>query len=304
MTAPPFPSALPPVLLLGGGKMGGAMLAGWREGGLAPSVVVDPAAPALAGPGVQVVGSVAEVPADFRPAAVVLAVKPQQAAAAVPALADLARGAVILSIMAGTTAVRIGAMLGAGAAVVRAMLAMLGLDPFAAPWTGVQTDNSLGAGAGVVRAMPNTPAAIRRGISVACRGPGVSDVQAALCSALLSSIGEVAWVEDEGLMDAVTAVSGSGPAYVFLLAELMQRAAEEQGIPTALARQMARTTVAGSGALLAASAEDAAALRIAVTSPGGTTQAALAVLMADGAWPTLVSRAVDAAARRSRELAG
>ncbi len=272
MTAPPFPSALPPVLLLGGGKMGGAMLAGWREGGLAPSVVVDPAAPALAGPGVQVVGSVAEVPADFRPAAVVLAVKPQQAAAAVPALADLARGAVILSIMAGTTAARIGAMLGAGAAVVRAM--------------------------------PNTPAAIRRGISVACRGPGVSDVQAALCSALLSSIGEVAWVEDEGLMDAVTAVSGSGPAYVFLLAELMQRAAEEQGIPTALARQMARTTVAGSGALLAASAEDAAALRIAVTSPGGTTQAALAVLMADGAWPTLVSRAVDAAARRSRELAG
>ena len=270
MTGPA--ALLPPVLLLGGGKMGGAMLAGWRERGLAPSVVVDPAVPALAGPEVQVVASVASLPPDFRPAATVLAVKPQQADAAVPGLAPLVGNGVVLSIMAGTTTRRIGAMLGAGAAVVRAM--------------------------------PNTPAAIRRGITVAFRGPGVNDPQVALCDALLSSIGEVAWVEDEGLMDAVTAVSGSGPAYVFLLAELMQRAAEEQGIPATLARQMARATVAGSGALLAASAEDAAALRVAVTSPGGTTQAALGVLMADGAWPALVSRAVDAAARRSRELAG
>ena len=270
MTQPPAP--LPPVLLLGGGKMGGAMLAGWRERGLAPSVVVDPALPPLAGPGVQVVASVADLPAGFQPAAVVLAVKPQQAASAVPDLAHLVSGAVVLSIMAGATTARITGMLGAGAAVVRAM--------------------------------PNTPAAIRRGITVAFPGPGVGGAQRDLCDALLSSIGEVAWVGDESLMDAVTAVSGSGPAYVFLLAELMQRAAEEQGIPASLARQMARTTVAGSGALLAASAEDAAALRVAVTSPGGTTQAALAVLMADGAWPALVSQAVDAAARRSRELAG
>jgi len=263
---------LPAVLLLGGGKMGGAMLAGWRERGLAPSVVVDPAAPALAGPGVQVVSTVAGVPAGFRPAAVVLAVKPQQAVAALPGLQALAPGAVVLSIMAGVTVARIGALLGAGAAVVRAM--------------------------------PNTPAAIRRGISVAVRGAGEDEGQAALAEALLASVGEVAWVEDEGLMDAVTAVSGSGPAYVFLLAELMERAAVEQGLPPALARQLARATVAGSGALLAASAEEAAALRVAVTSPGGTTQAALGVLMADGAWPALVSRAVDAAARRSRELAG
>lgn len=270
MTEPAVP--LPSVLLLGGGKMGGAMLAGWRERGLAPSVVVDPAAPALAGPGVQVIGSVAELPPDFCPAAIVLAVKPQQADIAVPGLASIVRSAVVLSIMAGTTTRRIGGMLGARPAVVRAM--------------------------------PNTPAAIRRGITVAFRGPGVDDAQAALCDALLASIGEVAWVEDEGLLDAVTAVSGSGPAYVFLLTELLQRAAEEQGVSPALARQMARATVAGSGALLAASPDEAAVLRVAVTSPGGTTQAALAVLMADGAWPALVLAAVDAATRRSRELAG
>ena len=113
----------------------------------------------------------------------------------------------------------------------------------------------------------------------------------------------MAWVEDEGLIDPVTAVSGGGPAYVFLLAELLERAAMEQGIPPLLARQLARVTVAGSGALLAASAEDASALRVAVTSPAGTTERALAVLMADAAWPAQVSRAIDAATRRSRELA-
>lgn len=273
---------LPPVLLLGGGKMGGAMLAGWRERGLAPSIVVDPAAPGLAGPGVQVVGSVAEVPPGFRPAAVVLAVKPQQADAALPGLAALASGAVVLSIMAGPTVARIGGLIGGA----------------------LESDPGTALKAAIVRAMPNTPAAIRRGITVAFRGAGTDDAQAALCDDLLASIGEVAWVDDEGLLDAVTAVSGGGPAYVFLLAELLERAAVEQGIPAALARQMARVTVAGSGALLAASAEDAAALRAAVTSPGGTTQQALAVLMADGAWPSLVSRAVDAATRRSRELAG
>jgi len=262
---------LPPLLLLGGGKMGGAMLAGWRERGLAPSVVVDPAAAGLAAPGVVVVPDVAAVPAGFRPAAVVLAVKPQQAAGVVPGLARLASGAVVLSIMAGPTVARIGGWLGDAA---------------------------------IVRAMPNTPAAIRQGITVAFAGPGVDAAQRALCDALLASIGEVAWVDDEGLIDAVTAVSGGGPAYVFLLAELLERAAAEQGIPPDLARRMARATVTGSGALLAASNQDASALRVAVTSPGGTTERALAVLMADDAWPALVSRAVDAATKRSRELAG
>lgn len=264
---------LPPVLLLGGGKMGGAMLAGWRERGLAPSVIIDPApgVAALAGPGVQVVAGVDDIPMDFAPAAVVLAVKPQQADAALPDLARFAGGSVMLSIMAGRTIAGLRAMLGDAA---------------------------------VVRAMPNTPAAVRQSITVACPGPGVTSAQRALCDALLSSVGEVAWVDDESLIDAVTAVSGSGPAYVFLLAELMERAAVEQGIPASLARQLARVTVAGSGALLAASAEDAAVLRVNVTSPGGTTERALAVLMADDAWPANVSRAIDAAAQRSRELAG
>ena len=267
----PLPPGLPPLLLLGGGRMGGAMLAGWRERGLAPSVVVDPAAPGLAGPNVHVVPDAVGVPAGFCPAAVVLAVKPQQADAAVPPLARFGAGSVFLSVMAGRTVASLHGLLGPAA---------------------------------VVRAMPNTPAAIRQGITVAFAGPGVTAGQRELCDRLLASVGEVAWVQDEGLLDAVTAVSGGGPAYVFLLAELLERAAVEQGIPAALARQLARVTVSGSGALLSASTEDAAALRVAVTSPRGTTERALAVLMAEGAWPALVSRAIAAATERSRELAG
>ena len=266
--------ALPPILLLGGGRMGGAMLAGWRERGLAPSCVIDPApaAMALRGEGVQVVAAADALPSGFAPAAVVLAVKPQQADAALPALARLAgSGAVVLSIMAGRTIAGLRALLGADVPVVRAM--------------------------------PNTPAAIRQGITVAFAGPGVTPGQQSLCDGLLTSVGEVAWVGDERLIDPVTAVSGGGPAYVFLLAELLERAAVEQGIPPPLARRLARVTVAGSGALLAASADDASALRVAVTSPAGTTERALAVLMADAAWPAHVSRAIDAATRRSRELA-
>lgn len=279
---------IPPVLLVGGGKMGGAMLAGWRERGLAPSVVVDPApdAAALAGPGVRVVPGADAVPDDFRPAAVVLAVKPQGADEAVPAYArHAADGAVVLSIMAGRTEAGVRALLGPDAAT--------GATPGAAT-----------PGAAVVRAMPNTPAAIRRGITVAYAGAAVSAGQRALCDVLLASVGEVAWVEDEALLDPVTAVSGGGPAYVFLLAELLERAGREQGLPPDLARRLARATVSGAGALLAASTEDAEALRRAVTSPKGTTERALAVLMQEDAWPALVSRAIDAATARSRELAG
>jgi pyrroline-5-carboxylate reductase len=162
----------------------------------------------------------------------------------------------------------------------------------------------LGEAANIVRAMPNTPAAVRQGITVACPGPGVSTPQRELCDRLLQAIGTVAWVEDEALLDPVTAVSGSGPAYVFLLAELMEQAAREQGIPADLARLLARQTVAGSGALLSASKQDAADLRVAVTSPGGTTERALAVLMAPDAWPAALHEAIAAATVRSRELAG
>jgi pyrroline-5-carboxylate reductase len=265
---------IPPLLLVGGGRMGSAMLAGWRERGLSPSVVVDPspAAAALAGPDLTVVTTPEDVPAGFAPKAVVLAVKPQNAADVLPVHARHAGSAVFLSIMAGRTIAGMRALLGEGAAIVRAM--------------------------------PNTPAAVRQGITVFCPGPGVTEAQRALCDELLQAIGEVASVTDESLLDPVTAVSGSGPAYVFLLAELMEQAAIEQGIPAPLARRLARQTVAGSGALLAASAEDAAALRVAVTSPGGTTQAALSVLMAAENWPSSLHRAIAAATARSRELAG
>jgi pyrroline-5-carboxylate reductase len=250
------------------------MLTGWREQGLSPSVAVDPApgAVSFAGDDMTVVADAGAIPEGFEPAAVVCAVKPQNAAETLPQYRRFAGSAVFLSIMAGRT---IGGM--------RALL---------------------GDTAAIVRAMPNTPAAVRQGVTVGCPGPGVSGAQRALCERLLSAIGVVAWVEDEALLDPVTAVSGSGPAYVFLLAELMEQAAIEQGIPADLARLLARQTVSGSGALLAASAEDAADLRKAVTSPGGTTERALAVLMAQPAWPAALSRAIADATQRSRELAG
>lgn len=266
--------AIPPILLVGCGRMGSAMLAGWRERGLAPSIAVDPAsaARAWAGPDLTVVAEPSAIPSGFTPEAVVFAVKPQHAAATLPDYAGFAGLSVFLSIMAGRT--------------ISGIEALLGHD------------------ATIVRAMPNTPAAVRQGVTVACPGRGVESTQRALCEDLLRAIGKVAWIDDEALLDPVTAVSGSGPAYVFLLAELMEVAAREQGIPPELARLLARQTVAGSGALLAASEEDAAALRQAVTSPGGTTERALAVLMAADAWPGTVRRAIEAATKRSRELAG
>jgi pyrroline-5-carboxylate reductase len=265
-------SALPPLLLVGGGKMGSAMLSGWLDGGVSDVVVVDPSAHAgvLAGPAVRVVGSVAEVPDGFMPDCVVLAVKPQQAASVLPALTRFGT-ALFVSIMAGKTVGGIRAVLERSA---------------------------------IVRAMPNTPAAIGRGITVGFAGPGVDAAQRALAHRLLEAVGEVAWVEDEGLIDPVTAISGGGPAYVFLLTELLEQAGLEQGLGPALARQLARATVAGSGALLAASEQDASALRVAVTSPAGTTERALGVLMQDDAWPLAVSKAIEAATARSRELGG
>ena len=264
-------TAAPSVLLLGGGRMGSALLAGWRRAGLGPSWVVDPApgAVSLAGDGVTVVPSAAAIDAGFRPDAVVLAVKPQSAAEAVPTVAGFAADAAVLSIMAGKTIAGIAALTGAAA---------------------------------VVRAMPNTPAAIGEGFTAAYAAPAVSDRQRALCDRLLAAVGDVAWVAEEAQLDAVTATSGGGPAYVFLLAELLEAAAIEQGLPADLARLLARRTVAGSGALLAASTQDAAEMRRAVTSPAGTTERALAVLMAPDAWPALMTRAIAAATERSRAL--
>ncbi len=265
---------IPPILLVGAGRMGGAMFAGWCAQGLSPSVLVDPVVPAgLARPADTAVASVADIPGTFAPAAIVLAIKPQMADQVLPALAEIVPpGAVILSILAGKPIARLASLLGKG-------------NP-------------------IVRAMPNMPAAIGQGITVAFAGARVTPAQHGLCQRLLQAIGDMAWLDDEALIDPVTAISGSGPAYVFLLAEILEQAAIENGIPAALARQLARKTVSGSGALLAASSEDAAALRRAVTSPKGTTERALAELMAPQAWPANLRAAVKAAEARARELAG
>jgi pyrroline-5-carboxylate reductase len=264
------------IVLLGAGKMGGAMLEGWLALGLdGRSVAVVEPQPsreltALAGHGLRLNPALSTV---GEAAAIVIAVKPQIAPEAVPALAPcLGAATVVVSIMAGRT------------------LAFL--------------EGALPQRAALVRAMPNMPAAIGRGITVAVPNAKVSARQRELVHALLSATGAVEWITDEALMDAVTAVSGSGPAYVFLLAEALARAGAAAGLPAELAATLARATVAGSGELLNRSPLDAATLRQNVTSPGGTTAAALDVLMAPDGLGALMDKAVAAATKRSRELAG
>jgi pyrroline-5-carboxylate reductase len=268
--------ALPgPLLLLGAGKMGQAMLNGWLARGLRANklVVLEPqpgkAVKALARRGLKLNPQGKPAPA----AAVVIAVKPQTAPEALPALRHLVNNnTLVLSIMAGRT--------------IRFL------------------ENALPPGTAIVRAMPNTPAAIGRGITVAVGNGKVSARQRRQATDLLAAIGGVEWVSDESLMDAVTAVSGSGPAYVFLLAEAMTKAGIAAGLPAVLAARLARETVAGAGELLHRSELDAATLRRNVTSPGGTTAAALNVLTGPGGFDTLLTRAIAAATRRGRELAG
>ncbi|MGE0023433.1 MAG: pyrroline-5-carboxylate reductase [Hyphomicrobium sp.] len=266
-----------PLLLVGAGKMGGALLEGLIAQGLDAGRVrvQDPAPPAdiaalLARHGIAAEASVADLTGP--PGVIVVAVKPQVMDAVFPPVARLAGArTLVVSIAAGRT-----------------------LKSFEA---------HLPAGAAVVRAMPNTPAAIGQGMTVCVPNAHATPAQRQLCEALMSAVGEVAWVEDEASMDAVTAVSGSGPAYVFLLTEALEKAALAAGLDAALARRLARSTVSGAGALLAESALDAAVLRHNVTSPGGTTAAALAVLMADGRFERLLKEAVLAGEGRSRELA-
>jgi pyrroline-5-carboxylate reductase len=263
------------VVLIGAGKMGGALLQGWIGLGVDPARIVvmepEPAASieALAARGVRINPEPASICAD----AIVIAVKPQIAAEIMPTIAALmSPSTVVVSIMAGRT-----------------MAFLAGALPH---------------NAAVVRAMPNTPAAIGRGITVAVANSLVRPEQRKLADALLRATGAVEWIDNEALMDAVTAVSGSGPAYIFLLAESLARAGEKAGLPAELAVRLARATVAGSGELLHRSSIDAAVLRQNVTSPGGTTAAALGVLMAPDGLDLLMERAIAVATRRSRELAG
>jgi pyrroline-5-carboxylate reductase len=267
-------SAQQQILLIGFGNMGQALVRGWLAKGRAAATirVVDPvvsARRAAAELGVVAHESVGEAAAR-RADVAVLAVKPNQLSDVLPVCTGLAAsGAVMLSIAAGKTLATLTAGLGRAA---------------------------------VVRAMPNTPAAIGRGITVLVANPVVSSEQRALCTDLLSAVGAVAWIDDERHMDAVTAVSGSGPAYVFLLIECLEQAGRELGLEAALARQLALATVAGAGAYAAQADAEPAELRRRVTSPKGTTQAALDVLMAQPGMAELISRALRAAAERSREL--
>jgi pyrroline-5-carboxylate reductase len=261
------------LVLAGAGKMGGALLDGWLRAGLDPAKVAviepqpSPQMAALAARGVRLNPDTRTLDGV---AAIVIAVKPQIAAQVMPAIAPLASPAtLVVSIMAGRTLQFLsGSLPGAGA---------------------------------LVRAMPNTPAAIGRGITVAVP-LNANAAQRDLADRLLAATGTVEWVADEALMDAVTAVSGSGPAYVFLLAEALAEAGAAAGLPRELADKLARETIAGSGELLHRSPLAAAALRENVTSPGGTTAAALDVLMSPEGLAALMRKAVATATERSRKL--
>lgn len=265
------------LILAGGGKMGGALLDGWIAHGTVPDriAVVEPHGPTADAlkrrKGVTVVDGLDRLSAETRPDIVVFAVKPQAMADVVPAYGRfVAARPLFVSIAAGTTVGFLEKRLGTAA---------------------------------IVRCMPNLPASIHKGITGAFANGAVTPDRHKAAQELLEAVGEVVWVTEEALLDAVTAVSGSGPAYVFLLAECLALAARDAGLPEALADRLARATVAGAGALLERSAESPETLRKNVTSPGGTTAAALAVLMADKGLPSLMTKAVEAATRRSRELA-
>jgi pyrroline-5-carboxylate reductase len=262
------------VLLVGAGKMGGALLEGWLARGLDPRhlAVRDPAPP----PEVAKLISERKIahdpdPAKFSPDAIVLALKPQIAAAVMPQLVPFVKAkTVMVSIMAGRT---------------------------------IASLEKTFPSAAIVRGMPNTPASIGRGITVAVANQRADAAKKKLANDLLSAVGVVEWVENERLIDAVTAVSGSGPAYVFLLAESLAKAGIAAGLPAELAMKLARETVTGSGELLHRSKHDAAKLRENVTSLGGTTAAALEILMGKEGLDPLLAKAIAAAVKRSRDLA-
>ena len=265
------------LLIFGCGKMGGALLSRWLALGV-PATRIAAIEPSpeigreLAAKGIRHAVDARDLPPGLRPEVVLLAVKPQMMDAAAAAVRRfLADDTAVLSIAAGKT-----------------------LGYFA---------RALGEEAAVIRAMPNTPAAIGRGITVACANARATPAQRSLCGELLGAVGEVHWVESEDHLAAVTAVSGGGPAYVYLLMEVLAEAGIGQGLPEALARRLARVTVEGAGELSRLSPDEPATLRKSVMSPGGTTVEALKVLTGPGGLQPLFDRAIAAATARARELA-
>jgi pyrroline-5-carboxylate reductase len=263
-----------PILLIGAGRMGGALLKGWLAKGLGPVVVVEtnpsPELRKLVKRGVTLLKNIEDTPVKIR--ALVIALKPQ-----------------ILK----TEAVRVKAIAASGAPVI-SIAAGSSIKLMKAAW---------GKSARIVRSMPNTPGAIGEGISALYAPPDVTAKDRKLAETLLAALGETVWVKREADIDAVTAVSGSGPAYVFLMVEALAAAGEAEGLPPDVAMRLARRTVAGSGALLEADPSSAEQLRKNVTSPHGTTEAALKVLMAKNGLPPLMKRAVSAARKRAKQLA-
>jgi len=265
------------VVLAGCGNMGFAMLSGWlKSGKLSPAevFVVEPNAELRERAdrlGAATAASAVDLPADIAPTLVIFAVKPQVMREVVAGYRRFAGG--------GTTFLSVAA--GISLAVFEELL---------------------GASAAIVRCMPNTPAAIGKGMMVVVSNHNVSDKSKAFVTDLLSASGEVATIDDEKLMDAVTAVSGSGPAYIFHFIEALTVAAEKAGLAADTARLLAMQTVYGAASLAAESREDPGTLRKQVTSPNGTTAAALGVLMGDDRLTRLITQAVEAARLRSIEL--
>lgn len=260
------------LLLVGCGKMGGAMLRGWRQNETLDIIIVCPS-PKEESARVKWIDAPDKLDPSFTPDVVVLATKPQQITETLPLYAQHTN-ALFLSIAAGKTLTHLAHLLG---------------NPRAA----------------ILRAMPNLPVQIGQGISVVTANANVTAAQEQLGHTLLESMGSVAWIDDETLMDAITALSGSGPAYIFALCEAMAAAGEKLGLAPELAATLARQTIIGSGALLEKSCATATELRIAVTSPAGTTEAALTTLLANetGLTPLLL-RAMTAARDRAHELSG
>jgi pyrroline-5-carboxylate reductase len=263
-----------PILLIGAGRMGGALLAGWVKRKIAPIAIVEPKPSAALikrakKAKITIHASLTEAPGDVR--ACIVALKPQLLRTEAVHLKSIAQsGALMISIAAGTSI----------ASLTKA-------------W---------GRSAHIVRAMPNTPGAIGRGISALYAPKKVTDSERALADSLLAALGETVWVGREPLIDAATAVSGSGPAYVFHMVEAMAEAGRAEGLPRDVAEKLARATIVGGGALLDADPRPASELRQEVTSPGGTTEAALKVLMSARGLKALMARAVTAANKRAKQL--
>ncbi|WP_025899724.1 pyrroline-5-carboxylate reductase [Sneathiella glossodoripedis] len=264
------------IMLIGCGNMGRAMLGGWIEQGTKPNdvVVIDPSPEnqeKAAKMGCRAFSSPLLVEENYQPNVILLAVKPQIIADVIDSYKKYTdAGALVISIAAGTRINRF--------------------------------EDSFGSSAAIIRTMPNTPAAIRKGMMVSVGNGNVQEKHRKICDDLMRAIGTTAWVEDEGLMDAVTGLSGSGPAYVFYMVEAMQKAGVAAGLPEDLALLLAKTTVAGAGALALDAAESVEQLRVNVTSPNGTTAAGLSVLMAEDGLAPLMEKTVAAATKRSKEL--